>query len=233
MEDTDDDGEGYTDVIVFPISKYSVDQMPIFMRERLARECLCLIVDGIAVQEIKWYQKGFFKVLMFIVSIAMAWWSGGATMTISAVVTAVLEVAIAMAVAHLLSSVIDNPLLAALIVIVAALVFGDYSNMTLMDKVGLAVEATGTYLQKKMAQDMLKLAEEAKVFQEEVSEAKKEMNKLEEESGLNHYDSKHILWLSTLPPYEEAEDFFSRALNRDLNTIELDTKVTVRSKLDL
>lgn len=225
----DMDDPEYEDIIVFPISVYAVDNMPLFMRERLSRESLCLIVDGISVAEIKWYQQGWFKVFMFIVAVVLSVVTGGGSLFVMQdILMAAIKIGVATLTASILMSAIDNPLFAAIAMVAFAFMTGNYSMSSFQDLSMLAVEATGTYLQKKMAQDMLKLQDEAKEFQEEMSEAKKEMTKIEEESGMNSYQSDWLMWLIQNPPTDETADSWAeRVLNTDHNTIDLSSKLDI------
>ncbi len=228
------DGD-YSDVIVFPLSYEGMMEVPIFRRERLVRESSGLIIDGIAVTEVKWYQKGFFKIVMFVVAVAISWLTAGASFTMAALITAVGEALVATAIGAILQAVlaaIDSPFLAAIVTVVALVMFGNVDFTSFADMAMLMVEATGTYIQKHFANEMLSLQEEYEAFKEEVSDKKKEMDELEERFGLNkHSDKDLILWLATLPPVEDAGDYFARTLNTDLNDIDIYAKMNSELKL--
>ena len=224
----------YSDVVIFPITKDAVDLVPIFKRERLVRECTGIVIDGIQVVEIKWYEKGWFKVFMFVVAVFLTWLTGGASMTLYlAIQQVVIATVIAYAVAALMSN-IDSPILAAIIAVVIMIYTGNLDYSSFMDMAALAVEATGTYLQKKLANDMLKLQEEAEELKREMSEAKKKLEELEDEFGINKHTAKDwILWLASLPPIEEASDWFDRVLNVDLARSDIGHLVESNIKIGL
>lgn len=223
----DYDSEEYEDIIIFPISKYAFDEMPTFMRERFTREALCMIVDGVTVQEVKWYQKGWFKIFMFIVAVVLSVFTSGQSFTVYNLMMAAIKMAITAVVATYIMSLIENPMLAALLIVVIAVFTGTVKFDNLLSMATLAVEATGTYIQKQFAQEMLKLQQEAEDLQKDINKAKKEMEEIEEATGLNKKDdSAMMLWLATLPPTDEdADGWYNRVLNTDLNQIDLGTKL--------
>jgi len=233
LKDIDDDD--YSDVVVFPLSEDGVFEVPIFKRERLVRESLCIIIDGIAVTKVKWYQRGIFKVIMFIVAVIISFLIKDPTFSLVKLVAAIQTAIVATIIGAILQQLllmIDSPILAAIVAVIAAVLLGNVDFTSFVDVAMLAVEATGTYLQKHFANKMLSLQEEYDAFKKEVNLKRKEMEALEERFGLNkHSDKDWILWLATLPPIEEANDFFARTLNTNLNELNLDSKIIRESKL--
>ena len=241
----DDD---YSDVLMYPMTKNAIKYTPMFKRERLLRESMILVIDGIQVVEVKWYQKGIFQVLFMVVAAVVgclltacttvALLIAGNTAAWTALGTYVLTTVAAALVMKTVLSMIDNPLLAALMVVAGAILFGSIDTTNMMQMATLAVEATGTYVQKKAIQDMLKLKEEMKEFRRMANKKMRELDNKLEEAGvsLDVQDNFALNKMTMPPPGEAPEDFFERVLNRDLAIIEqrpdLDEKRMVERALN-
>ena len=105
----------YSDALMYPVSYEAFRQVKIFKRERLMRETMMVRISAVQMEEVKWYQKGWFKVFMVIAGLVLAWFTGGQS------IVAVLKALAVMAVMQILMAVIDNPILRAIIQI--AMVF--------------------------------------------------------------------------------------------------------------
>lgn len=216
-------GDTLTDAVMIPLTWYGIKKTPIFLRDRLLRESLICSVQSITVQEIKWYQRGIFKVIFIIVSIAISWFTGG--MTLASLMTAIATTLVNMAISlifNIVAKMLKSPILIALFQVFMGFAFGGFSFSSLSDVLATSVEATGTFLQQSLAQKMQALENEREAWKHTVIEKQKELEELEKEYGLNRYnDRDYILYLASLPPAEYADDFMSRSLNTDLCRIDL------------
>lgn len=239
--------EEYSDVLIYPMTRNAVKYTPMFKRERLIRESMMLVIDGIQVVEIKWYEKTIFQVFFMVVAAVVGCLLTACTTTAAllsgssaawgALATYVATTIAAGLVVELIISMIDDPFLAALLVVFAAIAFGYYDTNNLVQMATLAVEATGTYMQKKMTQDLIELEEEMKEFMRNANKKMKELEDKMEEAGITS-DTQNNFALNKMtmpPPGETPEDFFERVLNRDLAIIEqrpdLDRRVSVSRAL--
>ncbi len=228
-------GDEYSDVLLYPITAKSLKVVPIFKRERLIRETSVLIIDGIQVVEIKWYQKGIFKFFFMIVgAVVSCLFAGcvtlGALLAGNAAAWSALALYVFQAVAvgigiSMLLELIDNPLLAALVIIVAGMYGGGgFEGMDYTKMASLAIEATNTYIQKQFAQEMIELEEKAKEMRKKYREASEQMDAVMEEAGMRtDVDSDWILDKASMPPPGEMpKDFFARCLKREFAIIKQD-----------
>lgn len=216
----------YSDVILFPITRTGVEATPIFKRERLMRETTIMIVSGIQVVEVEWWQKGVFKIVFFIAAVVVSCYISACS-TIGAYIATAGKLAITSLVIGKLLEEIENPFLAAIAVVVAAVITQDFKKLSLIDMAVLGVEATGTYLQKQIALEMVEKLEEFKESQKKLNEKNKELEENMEENGFDNVNNtEYILEKAIMPPLGElAEDFFERALKRDFSIIKQDEGV--------
>ena len=221
-----DPDKPYSDVLVYPISKAAADEIRFFRRERFMRECTMTMIGAVQMEEVKWYQQGWFKIVIIIIGAILAWFTGGQSLV------AVLKYLAVVAVLEIASRIITNPYLLAIIQIIA-LAYGAYTapTMTLSSWVALGVEAAGVVINAYIAAEMIALQEEMREFRKMVNEKEKEMEKMKLEVGMDEYNTDWMLYMASLAPVENADDFYKRALNTDLNEITLDGEVIVRPKL--
>jgi len=204
----------YSDVLMYPISYEAFHKVKVFKRERLMRETMIVRVSAIQMEEVKWYQKGWFKVVMIIIAMVLAYFTGGQS------VVAVLKMLAVMAVTQILLSFVDNPILRAIIMVVA-MFYGGYLNTgTFAMSPAMFVEAAGIALQTKIAMDMEALQLEIEAWQEKFNKQKKKFDEMQKEVGMDDFNRDFILYLSGLTPVEAPEDWEKRTLNSDLPSIE-------------
>jgi len=195
----------YSDGVIFPVTMSSIKEIPIFRREHFWLESAGLIINGIEVTKVRWYQKGWFQFLISFIGMVLGGYTEGASLAVT-VVTKVLT--------KLIGKFLHIPEVVAIIVAAASAAMSGYLEINTLV---MMVEATGTYIQTYIAQETIKLQQEYKAFRESVNERQEELNKLEEEFGLNgHDDSGWVLWLATLPPVEYPDEFFDRTLNQEV-----------------
>ena len=222
----------YSDVLLYPLTKNAVKYTPIFKRERLMRETTMLVIDGIQVIEIKWYEKGIFKVVFFIVAVIVSCWLAACTtLTLlaagnagawGAIASLALTMAATSAVAMVIMELVDDPIIAALLIVALAIAGNWGEAMSNIQMLTLAVEATGTYMQKKAVQTMEALREEFEEFRRMANEKQKELEDMMDEAGMtSNVMTNFALMRMTMPPAgEHAEDFFQRTTNRDSSIID-------------
>ena len=226
----------YSDLILFPITENAVKSTPIFKRERLLRETMMVVIAGIRVTEIEWWQKGIFKVLLMVVGavigclVSACLGSGGFAALLagssaawSALAIYVLKAVVLSMVLSAVLAQIDSPLLAAIFVFFMPMLLSGGLPANILEMSVHLVEATNTYLQKKMTQEAIAMEEKMAELQREINKKKEEMERLEKEAGMRTDVIKNYSLARMLetPPGEYPEAFFERTLNRDLGIIQL------------
>ena len=233
--------KGYS-LILFPIEYKAAKEVPFFKRERFLRESVVIGIYATKKVKIKWYEKGWFKVAMFIVAVLFAWISGGASMKAYAVIEAVIDTVITMIVAQAVSlflgDAISSPVLAAIIMIAVAY-YGNSFNFdsTLSNLADIATQAmkAGEMYQKKVFQEKMEiLEEEMEQFKKDMGEMQDEIEDLMEKFGEKaRSDAKgFVRFLASLAKVETSDDFMDRTLNLDNaiidnmeNSLDLDSKL--------
>ena len=225
---TADDEKPYSDVLIWPLTYKSCREVRIFRRERLIRECTIVNIGAIVVEEIKWYQQGWFKIVMVIVALVVSYFTGFAGY---AGMQAVLASAAVMGVLYVISVVVTNPILKAIISIAMIYFTGYVDTNSLLQNAALLVEAAGVVVQTKIAMDMIKLEQEMKEFRKMVNEKEKEIEKMKLEVGMDDFNAEWMLYIASLAPTEYADDFFERTLKTDIDMPSVDGQVLVGTVL--
>ena len=74
------EGGADDDRLVIPVDYNVAKKLNILKREKLYFVSLNLVFNSHVVQKVKWYQRGFFKVILSVVAIVLAWFTYGATL---------------------------------------------------------------------------------------------------------------------------------------------------------
>ncbi len=232
-----DEAEPYSDVLLYPLTIKAAKYSPFFLRERLMRETTMLIIDGIQVVEVKWYEQGVFKAIFTFIAIVVSCYlsacatTGALVTSMSAAASAfVAYAAMAILVGVVLTAIlsfIDNPILAAIVVIVVAVATGQINADSYLKMATLAVEATGTYIQKKFVQEMIEMEEKMKEFRQNHHDLNEKMDEMMESAGMSSNVNKDyaLMKMTMPPPGEKPADFLERALNTDYAIIPQDAGV--------
>ena len=175
-------------LIFFPLEYKASRKIPLFKRERFLRESTLLGLYTITEVNLEWYEKTWFKVVMFIVAIVIAvlfppsGYAGlGALLSAEAVVTAAATIAITQVILQGVLSAIDNPYVAFIVQVAAMLMVGqmsgklNLSNLKLADVAMIGMEASGTAMKKYWAAEIKKLKEEYEDFAEQMNKYEKEI----------------------------------------------------------
>ena len=225
-EDEQDDIEHKgSEFLFFPIdaSRETKRHIPFFKRERFLRESTILTVYAIEVVELKWYQRGWFKIaLMIILAIIMiVVTEGWGALTFQNVITTVFELVIANLVIMAISNLADSSWIALVLVIAISLYVGNFDfsfdSLNLADIAVKGMDAADLIVKKHYADEMEKLKNEMEEFQEKISEMKKEIDKAWEEAGgrVRSDAGDFLKFLASLTTPETGENFFARTLNID------------------
>ncbi len=215
----------YSDVLVYPISYAASREVRFFRRERFRRECTMVIIGAIKMEKIKWYQTGLFKVVMIIGALALSFFFPPAGMTGLA---AVASSAAMMAVLFVVSSLVDNPWLKAILSVALAVMVGYIDTNSIVDVLSnpaLWIEASGTMVTAYIADEMIKLQEEMKEFREMVNRKQKELDEMQKEVGMDDYNADWMRYVASLAPVESPQTFHERALKTDVFESELSVGV--------
>ena len=215
-----DDIATYLNGLVIPLTFDAFKTLPIFKRDRLAKETLMLVVQGIAVTETPWYATTLFKIFMIILIVV-------ATIVFAPagqVGFALLGLGVGLAVSYALSYIaklVKSPFLMAMITFaVGFMLMGGIVG--LVDILSLAVEATGTYMNQKILLTEIENNKKTEAANMHRNKMARELKEIEDKFGLNkESNTKYLLYLASLPPVEHPNDFFGRALNTNLNEIDM------------
>lgn len=206
----------YSDVLIFPISYEAAYEIRIFKRERFLRECTIINVGAIKMEEIEWYQQGWFRIVMIIVSLVISYFNPYLGMT---GLQSVLYTAAVTAILFILNLIIENPILKAIISLAMIYFTGDFSSGFSFHNALLAVEAAGVVVQGYVANEMIKLEQEMIEFRRSVSEQQKEMEKMKKEVGMDEFNEDWMLYIASLAPVEDYDEFYDRVHNDDLSDV--------------
>ena len=184
-----------------------------------------VIIGAVKMEEVKWYQQGWFRIVMVIISLVLTFFFPPAGV---AGMTAVLTAAAVMAVVYIISIVVDNPWVKAILSIIVLVYTGYLDTNSMAGVLGnpaLWVEASGIVVQAYIADEMIKLQAELKEFREMVNKKQKDIDKMNEEVGMDQHDSEWIRYVASLAPVETQEEFMDRALKVDLFESKVDVGV--------
>jgi len=212
--DTTSDDKPYVDGLIYPLSYEAMRMVKIFKRERLLRETAIVVVSIMQQQKMKWYQSTWMKIVMIVIAVVIAWFSAG---TMAKFAVALLKMAVVSVALTILSKVIENKFLLAIIQAVIFLYMGYADTNTWFQNVALMVEATGTVYQGYVVDQMIKMEKEYAEFRKKMNEKEEELKKLQKEAGMNEERREFLRYLASLPPYETADDYFERTMNQNLN----------------
>ena len=207
----------YTDALIYPLSYEAMRMVKIFKRERLLRETAIVVVSIMQQQKLKWYQSSWMKIIMIVVAVVITFISQG---SLAKVAAALLKMALISVALTVLSKVIENKFLLAIIQAAIFLYIGYADTNSLMQNIALMVEATGTVYQGYVVEQMIKMEKEYADFRKKMNEKEEELKKLQREAGMNEQRREFVRYLATLPPYETADDYFERTMNQNLNESE-------------
>ena len=212
-----------SDLIFFPINPDAVREVEVFKRERLLRESVLMNVYTVHIEKIEWYQKGWFKAVMFILAIVLAALGQpeGLALLLSAefVVTTAIQLVFATIVVQMIVNMVgEEAWLALAVVAFAAIAMGvvNVSMPTNFDSfIALAtkfMQAANIAIKGYYQRAMEKLQEEMLEWQEKMEAAEKELDQLAEEAGgLIRSDASDLTrWLASTPEPEDADTFFDR-----------------------
>ena len=160
------EGGGFDDRLLIPMDYQIAKELSLIKREQLYYMSLNLIFNSHVVEKTKWYQSTGFQVILFVVAVALAWWSGGqslsgffaaiaaggagATAAIMALATLIIKsLVLSMAVKIVFKEIVEliGPELA-MVLAVVALVYGGYQGYT----------TEGSMLENATTQNMLMAA---------------------------------------------------------------------------
>lgn len=87
LSDVIDDEDEHN--LVLPLHYDISKKVPSNIRNTLYQDSLLLVMNSVVVTSVKWYEKSFFKVLVAVVGVVLAVWTGGASTLLTGLTTAV------------------------------------------------------------------------------------------------------------------------------------------------
>jgi len=227
------------DLVWFPLEyKEGAHKVAFWERERFMRESIMLGIYSVKVVKVKWYQRGWFKVVIFIVAVIIAVVTGPAgwagLLSFNTVVMAAAQIVLIQIVGLIIQKIfVDNPLIGALVMFAVAVLTQNIElslNLdSMMSLATVALDASNTYLQMEMMKVMKELEKSIDKMKKEFAAAEKELEQLAEEAGgLIRPDDDVTLMLATRP-YTEGTDTYMERTTDVSNAIitDVDSKVDV------
>ncbi len=246
--DIDDEEEFGPNLLFFPIEYKAAREVPLFKRERFLRESTTMILYTVNEVNLKWYEKTWFKVVLFIVFVILSvlfpgtGFAGLSALTADAVVTAAVTLAFTSILINGLLSAIDNPYIAFIVQVAAMLIAGNISgkfnlsNITLADAAIIGMEASGTAIKKYWAQQIKEMKEEYEDFAETLGKYEQKIDDYIEDNNLQMRSdsSDWILFSSQTAVTESTSNTMDRTTNVDNAIIvDIDEQVDVGQMLNL
>lgn len=221
--------KGFT-LILFPLEMKAAKEVPFFRRERFLREAVVLGIYSTKKVKIKWYEKGWFKIALFVIAVFLSWVTSGASLKLYAIITAVKTVVINMIIAYaiglLINGMIDSPLLAAIITVIM-IAYGapgtfNIANLNLGDMASLGMKAGEAYASKYLNNKMEDIKFEMEQFAKEMGELTSEIEEMFEQFGEHARQDAagFIRFIVSLAQVETPEAFDERTLNVDTAIID-------------
>ena len=218
-----------------PLSKNSVSKVKLFQRANLLIECKGNLTQVLNIVDIPWYAQGWFKVVVFVVSMIINWFTFGVGGTaLSFIIQMAIQMAVVYAISYLIKALVDAGIItsgwvAAILQIVLTVVAAYYGvpgitfDLTSMSVIMQLLEATG----KAYAYEM---QIESKNYKETMARIKKEKDKLDDLDdefdkmhsssllGRLQLDLKRLLDAVDIPLFESRAEFLQRTTSMHLQT---------------
>ncbi len=244
----DDAAKFGPNLLFFPFEYKATKKVPFFKRERLLRESTTIILYTVNEVNLEWYEKTWFKVVLFIVLVLIAIffpglsWAGWSAFSAEAVVTAVVQIAVTQVLMQGLLNAIDNPYIAFIVQVAALLLVGkvsgniNLSNLKFADVASIGLEATGTAVKKYYAQQIKELKEEYDDIAETLNKYEQEIDDFIENNGLQMRDdaSDWVIFTTQTAVTETTDSSLNRTTNVDNAIIDdVDDMVDVTQFLKL
>jgi hypothetical protein len=228
--------EAYIAESFIPLTRSSMMKVKMLRRSNLLIECKSYFIEAVNVhkQKIKWYQTKFFKAVLFVVGIVLAWVGAGGVILVF-----LTNMAVGMVIAFALSKlmevlvkmgIISNAFAIALVAVVAvygmAYGVGLKMDFTLSTTIIRTVEATGKVYALQAVQETEEYQLKADKLKEEGKKLDEEMEKLDELNVSNNIgrlsaDLQRMLDAVEGLFVETRDQFLARTLSTEVVTEEL------------
>lgn len=229
FEDYYETADENENILLIPVDMSIIDSYSINDRELLVCRSLHYIFNSRVVTKIKWYQRGVFKVIMFVVAVVIAVYSGGsgagllaaiASGSSALVVAALIQIAINLLIQYAISlalrlfvKLVGGKF--ALIVALVAVIYGGYQAIQAGSIKGAPFASELLSLSSglsdavsiELKSDMRDLANEYSEFADMVSSETEKLERKKDELLYNNYLTPEIIF------GEKPEEFYDRTVH--------------------
>lgn len=202
-------------------------------RETLYARATHIIICTEYTVKTKWYQTGIFKAVVVVISVALSWWTGGASLTLIGAVTAVATAVGAMVVMSLLSKYVFSKLggvfaIIATVVAIAVAIYTGYlyfSGTTgpfsitatqMMQVSNVAFKAAESAQQGVIQKEMAKIAN----LEDEIAQKTEELERAQKELENPYNTIEDGVFLKAIQGYtylgEAPAEYYARTLNTNI-----------------
>jgi len=133
-------GDEQDAILLIPIDRAISSDMQITEREELYSRSLHIVFNSVIITKVKWYQTGIFRVVMFIVAVAMAFVDGGATLAAYLSITTTQAIILMIVISQVIAPIVLPALFKlfvkvfgqdiATLIAIAAIIYGGYEFIT-------------------------------------------------------------------------------------------------------
>lgn len=225
LADLDDEDKKYGFFI--PLNREIVKRVPFQMRAELMMDCLTLVVYAVQITYVKWYQRGFFKVLITVIMVVVSFYFGdwsatfaqGFWATATAIASSIIVNMILVRGLEIVVGMIGGELAAIIAAAVAAYalstpnasLFGLSDPKDLLRAATLTIEASNNVT----ADEFRKILQSSDDLLKSIKEKKEEIDKaydmLDNSNGIDFFDIKKGGFYFNAD--ETPSQFFERSIN--------------------
>lgn len=208
-----------------PLSRNIVNKIPFNMRSQLMMDCLTIVVYAVQVSYVKWYQRGFFKILITVIILVVSFyfgdWSGtfaqGFWAAATAIATDIIINMILVKGLEIVMGMVGGELAAIIAAAVAVYAIYNPNNIfnlktpnELLKAATLTIEATNNVI----ADDFRKLLASSDDLMKTIKEKKEEIQKvydmLDNKNAIDFFDIRKGSFYFN--PDETPSQFFERTI---------------------
>jgi hypothetical protein len=225
LADLDDEDKKYGFFI--PISRNIINKIPFQKRAELMMDCLTIVLYAVQISYVKWYQRGFFKILItiiiIVISIYLGDWSGtfaqGFWAAATAIASNIIVNMIIMKGLEIVAGMIGGELAAIIAVAVAIYamtspnpsLFGLSDTTSLLKASTLAIEASNKVTADEFKKIMSSSEDLLKSVKEKQEEIKKAYDMLDPDNKIDFFDIRKGGFYFN--PDETPSQYFERTIN--------------------
>lgn len=224
---------GDSDELMVPLDSAFRKMFSVKERETLYARATHILICTEYTVKTKWYQTGIFKAVVIVISVALSWWTGGASLTLIGAITAVATAIGAMVVMSLLGKYVFSKLgssfaILATVVAIAVAVYTGYMYFAgtsgpfsitatqMMQVSNVAFKAAQSAQQGVIQEEMAKIAN----LQDEITQKQTELETAQKELENPYNTIESGVFLKAIEGYtylgEAPQEYYARTLNTNV-----------------